>query len=33
MKILITGATGRVGRRLVPRLLDQAYSVSVPCAE
>ncbi|MGG4048057.1 NAD-dependent epimerase/dehydratase family protein [Paenibacillus favisporus] len=29
MKILITGATGRVGSRLVPRLLDQGYSVSV----
>ncbi|WNQ10322.1 NAD(P)-dependent oxidoreductase [Paenibacillus aurantius] len=29
MKILVTGATGRVGSRLVPRLLQRGYSVGV----
>jgi nucleoside-diphosphate-sugar epimerase len=29
MKILITGATGRIGSRLVPRMLNQGYSVRV----
>jgi nucleoside-diphosphate-sugar epimerase len=29
MNILVTGATGRVGSRLVPRLLQRGYSVSV----
>ncbi|CAG7600053.1 Aurachin B dehydrogenase [Paenibacillus solanacearum] len=27
MKVLITGATGRIGSRLVPRLLQRGYSV------
>ncbi len=29
MKILITGATGRIGSRLVPRMLQQGYGVRV----
>jgi nucleoside-diphosphate-sugar epimerase len=29
MKILITGATGRIGSRLAPRLLQQGYDVRV----
>jgi nucleoside-diphosphate-sugar epimerase len=29
MRILITGATGRIGSRLVPRMLNQGYGVRV----
>ena len=29
MKILVTGATGYIGGRLIPRLLDQGHSVRV----
>ena len=33
MKVLVTGATGYVGGRLVPKLLDQGYSVRVLARE
>jgi len=33
MKVLVTGATGYVGGRLVPRLLEQGYSVRVLARE